>query len=379
MPIIDGILITIFLIGLVLHRFRQPHVIGYLLAGILLGPHGLGLITDEKTLARLGSIGVVLLLFFVGMEISPKRLVANWKVAIIGTLFQILLSISLVALLGYWLDWPIARSILVGFVISLSSTAIVLRLLQDWRELDSTLGQDVLGILLVQDIAIVPMLIVASLLSGEQPTLGSMALQITGGITVIGIVAWLVGKEAVHLPLSHWLQNDHEMQVFAALIICFGMALLTALVGLSTALGAFVAGIIVASARETRFAYKSLEPFRVVFVALFFFSIGMLLNLGFVFQHWLQVFLLVAAVFVTNTFINAVILKLSGDSWPTSIYGGSLLSQIGEFSFVLAAVGLQGGLITQFGYQVSLAVIAISLLLSPGWISLIRRLFLNHE
>ena len=164
------------------------------------------------------------------------------------------------------------------------------------------------------------------------------------------------------------------MQVFTALFICFGLALVTGLLELSAALGAFAAGIMVSTAKETQWVHHALEPFRVVFVAIFFVSIGMLVNPAFLLEYWPQVSLLVIAVFLSNTFINATILRASGDSWRDSLYGGALLSQIGEFSFVLAAIGFQASIISQFGYQLVIEVIAISLLLSPAWIMAVKRM-----
>lgn len=367
-----AVLASILLIGLILRKFRQPHVVGYLVAGILIGPSGLGLVTDEQVLSRFGAIGVVMLLFFVGMEVSPRRLAANWRVAIIGTLCQILISVGVVWLLGFWLGWPLAKSILIGFVVSLSSTAVVLKILQDWNELDSEVGQDVLSILLVQDLAVIPMLVIIGILGGDHLDLRSVVLQIFGGIGFLVLLAWLTVRDSVRLPLLTWLKNDHEMQIYAALIICFGMSLMTGILGLSTALGAFAAGIVVATAKETQWVHRSLEPFRVVFVTLFFFSIGMLVDVSYLASHWLQIGALVLAVFLTNTLINAIILKWLGDSWRDTLYAGALLSQIGEFSFVLAAVGLQASIINQVGYQTVIQVIAVSLILSPAWIMTIK-------
>lgn len=373
-PAIVGVLFAILLAGMMLQRIRQPLIVGYLLIGIVLGPQFAGLIDDQQLIERLGSIGVVFLLFFVGMEASPRRLLARWRIAIIGTCIQIMISIAFVWLLGKWLDWPLSRSVLLGFVISLSSTAVVLKILQDDRELGSENGQNVLGVLLFQDMAIIPMLIVIGFMSGDKPDPQQLLLQLTGGITMMVLVGYLVIKEEIHLPLSTWLRNDHEMQVFTALIICFGLSLVTGLFGLSTALGAFIAGMLVGAARETQWVHSSLEPFRVIFVALFFVSIGMLVDINFLKVHWQQIGILVIAVIVTNTFINAIIFRMLGESWPDSFYSGTLLSQIGEFSFVLAAVGLQARLISNFGYQLTVMVIAFSLMLSPAWIAIAKRL-----
>jgi len=373
LPTLVGALLAILLVGLVLHRLKQPHVVAYLITGIILGPHVVGLINDQSLIERLGAMGVVFLLFFIGMEVSPRKLIASWRIAVVGTTIQILLSVLCVWLLGKWLDWPLSRSILLGFVISLSSTAVVLKIMQDSGELETETGQNVLGVLLFQDMAIIPMLIVIGLMSGDVPDSKHLVLQLIGGTLMIGLLIYLMLKEVIHLPLAKWLKGDHEMQIFAALIVCFGLSLITGLFGLSTALGAFVAGMLIGAARETQWVHTSLEPFRVIFVALFFVSIGMLVDLSFIQLHWMQILILVIAVIITNTFLNAVIIRLLGDSWPDSFYSGALLSQIGEFSFVLAAVGLQAKLITSYGYQLTVAVIVLSLMVSPAWILIARR------
>jgi CPA2 family monovalent cation:H+ antiporter-2 len=146
------------------------------------------------------------------------------------------------------------------------------------------------------------------------------------------------------------------------------------MLGLSAALGSFIAGMIVATARETEWFHHALEPLRVVFVALLFVSIGMLIDPGFVVKNVFQVVLLVVGVLLTNTFINAGILRALGDDWRTSLYSGAMLAQIGEFSFILISVGLQATLVSQYGYQMTIAVISLSLVLSPIWISGMKRL-----
>lgn len=380
MPYLVGAILAILLLGLLLRKLNQPHVVGYLVAGVILGPHGVALVTDDVTLARFGAIGVVMLLFFIGMEVSPKKLIDNWKIAVLGTLAQILISVACVWPLGWLMDWPLQRIILIGFVISLSSTAVVLKLLQDWKEFDSKVGQNVLAILLAQDLAIIPMLIILAAFgdnTGVEPT--NAVFQIFGALIIVAIVAHIAIKNTLHLPLSKLIGNDNEMHVFAALSVCLGLSLLTGLAGLSTALGAFVAGMIIGAAKETHWVHQSLEPFRVLFVALFFVSIGMLVDLSFIQFHWFQVGILVLLAVVANTFINALILYLLGENWADSLYAGTLLSQIGEFSFVLAAVGIQAHIISDYGYQMTIAVISLTLLISPGWIMLVKHLLKNRR
>jgi CPA2 family monovalent cation:H+ antiporter-2 len=379
MPYLVGSILAVLLLGLVLRSIRQPYVIGYLIAGIVLGPHGAALITDEKILGHLGAIGVVLLLFFIGMEVAPKKLVDNWKVALLGTLLQIAISVGCVWPLGQFLDWPISRIVLIGFVISLSSTAVVLKLLQDWNEFDSKVGQNVLVILLAQDLAVIPMLIILSMSGGANSETSNIWLQLFGAGAMAAIIAYIAVKETIHLPLGKLLGNDHELQVFAALCICLGLSLLTGLAQLSTALGAFVGGMVIGAAKETQWVHHSLESFRIVFVALFFVSIGMLVDLSFIQSHWLQVGALVILAIITNTFINGAVLRMLGDNWRDSLYAGTLLSQIGEFSFVLAAVGIQSNIITNYGYQMTIAVISISLMISPPWIMFVKLLLKNNK
>jgi len=208
MPYLVGAILGILLLGLLLRSMRQPYVIGYLLAGIVIGPHGFALIQDDELLARLGAIGVVLLLFFIGMEVSPRKLVDNWKVAVIGTLLQIVISVGCVLPLGLYLELPVERIVLIGFVISLSSTAVVLKLLQDWKEFDSKVGQNVLVILLAQDLAIIPMLMILAGMGEHHADTGSIWLQIVGSIVIVAIVGYIAVKETIRLPLSKLLRND---------------------------------------------------------------------------------------------------------------------------------------------------------------------------
>ncbi len=374
LPPLVGIVLSILLLGLALRRLGQPEIVGYLVAGALIGPQGFGWLTDAATIEHLGTLGVTLLLFFIGMEVSPARLVQGWRIAVVGTLFQILASVALVWLIGYWFDWSLARVLLLGFVISLSSTAVVLRLLKDRGELDTPVGHDVLVVLLAQDLAVVPMLILLGMLGGTAPAAATLSLQVLGAVLLIGLGGWLATRERIELRWLRRVRDDREFQVFAALLICFGLAFATGLLQLSTALGAFVGGMLVASARETEWVHQSLEPFRTLFVALFFVSVGLLIDLNFIAEHWLQISLLVLAVLLTNTLVNALVLRGLRVPWNRSFLAGAMLAQIGEFSFVLAAAGLQAGIIGRYAYQATVAIIAISLLLSAPWIALMRRL-----
>ncbi len=379
LALLAAVSIACLLIAILFSFFRQPYVIAYIIVGILLGPHGLSLINDKDVAAGLGSLGLVLLLFFVGLEVSLPRIISNWKVAIIGTAFQILVTVAIVALIGTKLNWPASHSLLVGFVISLSSTAIVIKLLQDWKELNTKFGQNALGILIVQDLVVAPMIIAISFLSGSRIGESSLSVQIAGAIAFTIFVIWLLRKGMIELPFSSSVKGDHELQVFSALAMCFGLALLAGAIGLSTALGAFIAGMIISSAKETHWVHEKMDDFRVLFVALFFVSVGILIDLSFIQKHLWIILLMVGVVFATKTVINAMILRVLGDNWKESIYAGALLSQIGEFSFILGAIGFSALLIDSFAYQYIIAVISLTLLLSPFWIYLIKRFTIRKE
>jgi len=377
LALLVGVVVAIILVALALRALRQPQVIGYLLAGAAIGPYGLKLLADTEMIGRVGAFGLIILLFFIGMEASPKHLIGRWRVAIAGVWSQIVASVGVAWLFGLFYDWSWRRVVLIGFVISLSSTAVVLKLLRDWRELGTQTGQNVLVILLTQDLVLVPMLIAVTLMSGAGANLATLSAQLVGALALISLTAWVVRQERVHLPFAKYLRADHELQVFVALLLCFGLALFSSSLQLSAVLGAFVAGIIVSSARETDWVHRSLEPFRVVFVAIFFVSVGMLLDIPFIADNSLEIGLLVAVTVSVNTAINAAILKVLGSSTRRSLYAGALLSQIGEFSFVLASIGLAAGVIDEHDYRMMIAVIAISLVLSPAWIT-VWRVALGH-
>ncbi|MCI0749602.1 MAG: cation:proton antiporter [Nevskiales bacterium] len=368
-----GATLVILTVALASRMLRQPHVIGYLIAGVILGPHMLGLLSDRETLARMGDVGVVLLLFFVGMETTPYKLLANWRIMFLGTAVQIAASVLLLGVAGWFMDWPLAYVVLMGFVISLSSTSVVLNYLRETGQLRSKIGQDALGVLLAQDLALIPMLLTIGFLSGNGLDPQRLGLQGIGVVLALALLIWMTVGKRVRLPFPKRLRRDRELQVFLAFGLCLGFSLLSGLFQLSAALGAFLAGLLVGVARETNWVRHRLEPFRVVFVAVFFVSVGLLVDLHFVWNNLLLVGGLTLVVLFVNTLINTLIFRLLGDPWRYSFYIGAHLAQIGEFSFVLTAAGAQSGLLSEPAHRLVIAVIALSLLLSPTWIALVGR------
>lgn len=371
------VILGLIIVGLVLilRYFKQPYVIAYILAGVLLGEHGFQIVTDEEVIASFGEFGLIILLFFIGMEVSLMDLLRQWRLASLGTLVQIMASILLVGIIGYFMGWSMNQIIVFGFVMSLSSSAVVVKLLQDNGETQSPVGRSAISVLLMQDILIVPMLIITGYLGGMKPSTAEITSQLVGGVLIILGIVWVVRKQVINLPYSKEIKEDGELQVFVSFIFCFGFAWVTAMLGLSAALGAFVGGIFVRAACSTEMFHESLQSFRVIFVALFFVSIGMLIDVEFLLEHWVTVLLLIAVVYVSNHFINAFILQYFCQNWGNSLYGGALLAQIGELSFIIAATASQSHIISDYGYQLTIITISMTLLLSPFWIGLSKFAF----
>ncbi len=361
--VVSGLILGL---GLLLRKINQPYIIAYILAGVALGPHGIDLIDDYSSAEKTGELGLIILMFFIGMEISLPDFLSKWKIAFFGTGLQILFSFVLIFFIGYFLEWDMKREILLGFIISLSSSAVVIKFIE--KNPFSTVSQNVLSILLTQDILIAPMIIVTSLISGQEVPASQITLQIVGGILITVLIIYMIKKKTISLPFNKSLEKDHELQVFAGLMICFGFALSSSLFGLSAGLGAFVAGMVIHCSDATRWLHDSLHSFRVLLVSIFFISVGMLIDLHFILDNWRDVSLIVLGVYLSNHGINAISLKLLGNNWYDSILGGSYLAQIGEFSFVLASLGFFNGMFTEFAYQMTVVIVAITIFISPVWV-----------
>ena len=372
LPRLVAALLLIVVVALALRRWGTPTLVVYLLAGVALGPEGLAVIADRDMLSRIGEFGVLFLLFFVGMEMSLPRLLEGWKVALGGTALQVVASLLASLAIGWFFGWPLGRSVLLGFVISLSSTAVVLRLLHDREEIDTPVGQDVVGILLAQDLAIVPMLMIITVLAGGRPALGQLGAQAVVGLAAVLAVISLRRQPGLFQRAVDRIGDDPELRLFSALLFCLGLSLITALAGLSAASGAFLAGLLLSITGRTAFAHHALDGLRVLLLATFFFAIGSLLEHDFLLEKAGAVAALTGLAFVTNMVVNTFVLRWLGRPWPRALLGGAYLSQIGELSFVLAAVGLGVGLIGEFAYRMTVSVIACTLVLSTVWIALVR-------
>lgn len=365
--------IVIILLLLIMKYIKQPYAIAYILSGIILGVNGLGLIKNTEIIEKLGEIGIILLLFFIGMEISLPRLLSNWKIAILGTIGQIIITAIFSIFIGNYFNWSIERSILTSFVIVLSSTAVVIKLLEDNNELKTKIGQNALAISIVQDVMVIPMIMILTFFSKDSLSTSIPYTSILGTIIFISIIIILLRKP-IKLPFSRIVHKDHELQVFLAILFCLTGALISEFFGLSMAMGAFVAGILVSTNKDTHWVKNALLPFKVIFLAFFFIYIGILINIKFIIQNYIHIIIWVLFIFIINTIINTIVLMLLDNSFKESVYISAVLAQAGEFGFLIIDIGYKNKILQLYEYNLAISVIALTIILSPFWIKIIKKI-----
>jgi CPA2 family monovalent cation:H+ antiporter-2 len=350
-----------------LSRFvRLPSVGGFLLTGVLIGPSALSLVRDQHLVEVLAEVGVMALLFTIGLEFSPARLRRLGRPFLIGGGLQSLATIAVGALLATALGFDMSDAVFLGFLLALSSTAIVLKLYGDRREIDAPHGRAAVGILLFQDVLLVPMIIVTPVLAGNAGgSLGSFVARFVIGVGVVASI-FVVGRFALPRLMREIARTRmREALLLGAIAVCLGMALVTASFGFSLALGAFLAGILLSESEFSPQVIADILPFRAVFNSLFFISVGMLLSVGFLRDNLLLVLAVSLGVVLVKAIIAFVAVRLVSYPNRTALLAGAGLAQVGEFSFVLITVGLANGLLSATVYQVFLAAAVLTMLATP--------------
>ncbi len=377
-PLLNDIVIIFGLSIVVLficHRFRIPSIVGFLLTGILAGPHGLGLIKALHEVELLAEVGVVLLLFTIGIEFSLKSLLQIKKSVLLGGSLQVALTLLAVFSIARFLGQAFGQAVFIGFLAALSSTAIVLKLIQERAEVDSPHGRTTLAILIYQDVIIVPMILFTPLLAGATGNLGESLLILTAkgiGVIVLVIISarWIVPQALYQIART----RNRELFLLSIVVICLAVAWITSSMGLSLALGAFLAGLIISESEYSHQALGNILPFRDVFTSFFFVSIGMLLDVGFLFQQPALIVLIALTVLALKTVIAGTVTLLLGFPLRTGILVGLGLSQVGEFSFILSKTGVEHGLLAGDIYQMFLSVSVLTMAATPFIIALAPRI-----
>ena len=346
------------------NRLKIPSIVGFLITGVFAGPNLLGIGGGPGDVHLLSEVGIILLLFTIGLEFSIKNLLQIGRTVLLGGTLQVLITICVIA--GFLFYWKgVNQAIFFGFVIALSSTAIVMKIYQEKLELDTPHGRAVLAILIFQDIIVVPMMLVTPLLagieSGSGETFLSFAVKSVGLILFLfAAIKWIVPWVFYQLAKS----RSRELFILSSVVTCFAIAGLTHSMGLSLELGAFIAGLIIS---ETEYSYETIGnivPFRDVFASIFFISIGMMLDLNFLVEAWQLILGGGIAIIILKFFIAALVVLFLGFSLPTALIVGFSLCQIGEFSFILSKVGFDNKILSSVEYQTILAMAIITMVIS---------------
>ncbi|MBF0273764.1 MAG: cation:proton antiporter [Nitrospinae bacterium] len=348
-------------------KFKQSNIVAYLIAGIIIGPSLLHLVNDKHDVQMLAEVGVVFFLFIIGLEFPLSKL-SEMKRMIFGIGgLQVLLSSIVFYLFFIALGFSHPTAILLGTILSLSSTAIVLKMLVERAAMDSLFGKSSLSILLFQDLMIVPIMLLIPILSGNSDDSPLMLLGITLGKTLLIIVVLFLLAHYVFRPLITFIavQRSSELFVVTVLFICLGTAVLTNETGFSLILGAFVAGLVLS---ETDFKHQitaDFLPIRDCLLPIFFVSVGMLVDIGYVLHHLPQVVGLFIFIMLMKIVVLMLVLRIMGYSLKDSIMISLTLAQVGELAFVLLLGGHLAGIISENLYQTSLSAIVLSMLVTP--------------
>jgi len=362
-----SVLILLSLVFLFIgQKFRVPSVVSFLALGMIAGPFGLAIVRDQSLIDTFGEIGIILLLFTIGLELSFEEIGRFWKVILVGGSLQVCTTIIVITAISSVLGFPFNEAVFFGFLVSLSSTAIVMKVLQERGEVETLEGTTLLGILIFQDLAIIPMILITPLLIGRSgPSYESLPLGVAKVVIIIAVVIvaaiWLIPELLTRVAR----EKNRELFLFTIAGICFTVAYLTNAAGLSLSLGAFIAGLVIGESEYSLDALSDILPFRDLFAGIFFLSIGMLLDTRVILSHLSIVVWIIVTIFGVKFMTGWLSVASIGLPPRAALFAGFSLCQIGEFSFVLAKSGLQSDLIPMTTYQIFLSGAIVTMAATP--------------
>jgi CPA2 family monovalent cation:H+ antiporter-2 len=354
------------IVNLVFNKIKVPTILGYLLTGIVAGPHLLKLVSSQHQIELMAEIGIIFLLFSIGMEFSLKHLMRIRRVVFLGGLMQVSLTAAIFFVASRFWHSNILSGVFIGLIVALSSSALVLKILQERSEITSNYGRTVVGILIFQDLMLVPLLLFTNLIGGDSLDIQREILSLL--LKAIIIVSFVyVGNKWLLPKLLHIIAMTRNQELFmmSIFLICLGVAWITSEMGMSLAFGAFLAGLMISESEYSHNAFGDLVAFKDTFTSFFFVSIGMMLNMHFVIDNYILVIVSVLLIIGIKTLIAGATGFALGHTFKGTVMVGLALSQIGEFSFILAKLGLQNGVIPEFYYQLFLAVSVTTMAMSP--------------
>lgn len=369
LPILQGIVVILglsVLISLLFYRIKIPAILGFLITGVVAGPHGLSLTSAEHEVELLAEMGVIFLLFVIGIEFSIRSILAMGKTVIWGGLMQMGGTIGITFLAAYLMHFTWNEALFIGFLLSLSSTAIVLKMLIERGEINAPHGRVSLSILIAQDVLVVPLMLLTPIIAGTSDNIGMAVLSLVLRVVAVLVVVILFSRYVVPFILHQVVRTkSRELFILTIVVMCFATAWFTSEMGLSLALGAFFAGLIISESEYSHQATANIIPFREIFISFFFVSIGMLLDIRFFVQHIGIILLITTGVIILKTLIIIITSTVLGYPARTNILAALHIFQVGEFAFVLSVTGIQYGVLQEATYQYFLAVSILTMGITP--------------
>src|SRR5919109_1184582 len=364
----------------VFQKLRLPTIVGFLLAGVIIGPNGFQLIQSVSQVEMLAEIGVVLLLFTIGLEFSLETILSMQRRVIWAGLLQLILTTLVVLILAYFLGVPVQAGVFYGFLISLSSTAIVLRIYNDRREINSIQGRLASGILLFQDICIVPMMLLLPVLGqSEQGSVIFVGWALVKALIALVLIVWAARQFLPRLLHQVALLRNREIFVLFVVLVCLGTAWLASETGLSLALGALIAGLVISESELSHQIVADVLPLRDCFSGIFFISIRMLLNIDLLARDFFSPLTTVLLIMSIKSLAAFFVFWWLYRSMRLGVLLGLSLAQVGEFSFILAKAGIKYRLLSSADEQLFLAAAILSMIATPFLIQSVHGLAFGLE
>lgn len=362
------IMLVAGVVTILFHRFKQPVVLGYIVAGFIIGPHTppFGLIHDEDTIKTLAELGVIFLMFCLGLEFSLRKLFKVGATAFIAAFLEIILMIWIGYEIGQWFDWNTMDSLFLGAILAISSTTIIVKALNDLKMKNQRFAQLIFGVLIVEDILGIGIIALLSSIAVSGTVSSGEVFSTVGKLSLFMIVALVIGILLVPRLLAYVAKfESNEMLLITVLGLCFGFCLLVVKLEYSMVLGAFLIGAIMAESQQLLKIERLIEPVRDMFSAIFFVAIGLMIDPQILLQYAWPIAVITVAVVLGKMLSCGLGAFIAGNDGRTSLRVGMGLSQIGEFSFIIAALGMTLQVTSDFLYPVAVAVSAITTLLTP--------------
>lgn len=362
------IMLVAGVVTILFHRFKQPVVLGYIVAGFIIGPHTppFGLIHDEETIKTLAELGVIFLMFCLGLEFSLRKLFKVGATAFIAAFMEITLMIWIGYEIGRWFDWNTMDSLFLGAILAISSTTIIVKALNDLKMKNERFAQLIFGVLIVEDILGIGIIALLSSIAVSGSVSHEEVFSTVGKLSLFMIVALVIGILLVPRVLAYVARfESNEMLLITVLGLCFGFCLLVVKLEYSMVLGAFLIGAIMAESRQLLKIERLIEPVRDLFSAIFFVAIGLMLDPAILLEYALPIVVITIAVVLGKMLSCGLGAFIAGNDGRTSLRVGMGLSQIGEFSFIIAALGMTLQVTSSFLYPVAVAVSVLTTLMTP--------------